>query len=72
MFLISSEISMISLKLNICYIQIYFSNSFNRISALPRGFGAFPLLEVLDLTYNNLSEKSLPNNFFELSNLFEI
>lgn len=36
----------------------------NRLSTLPRGFGAFPALEVLDLTYNNLNEKSLPGNFF--------
>lgn len=31
---------------------------------LPRGFGSFPQLEILDLTYNNLSERSLPGNFF--------
>lgn len=36
----------------------------NRLSSLPRGFGAFPMLEVLDLTYNNLNEQSLSNNFF--------
>ena len=36
----------------------------NKLSALPRGFGAFPVLEVLDLTYNNLNESSLPGNFF--------
>jgi hypothetical protein len=36
----------------------------NRLSVLPRGFGSFPSLEVLDLTYNNLSERSLPGNFF--------
>lgn len=38
----------------------------NRLNNLPRGFGAFPCLEVLDLTYNNLSEESLPGNFFML------
>lgn len=38
--------------------------SFNRLYTLPRGFGAFPVLEVLDLTYNNLNEKNLPGNFF--------
>jgi Leucine-rich repeat (LRR) protein len=38
----------------------------NRLISLPRGFGAFPALEVLDLTYNLLSEKSLPGNFFML------
>lgn len=36
----------------------------NKLNALPRGFGAFPVLEVLDLTYNNLNESSLPGNFF--------
>lgn len=38
----------------------------NRLNALPRGFGAFPVLEVLDLTYNNLNEESFPANFFIL------
>lgn len=41
----------------------------NKLSALPRGFGAFPVLEVLDLTYNNLNENSLPGNFFMIGNL---
>ena len=41
----------------------------NRLSFLPRGFGSFPALEVLDLTYNNLNEKSLPANFFMISTL---
>lgn len=36
----------------------------NRLYSLPRGFGAFPVLEVLDLTYNNLNNESLPGNFF--------
>lgn len=40
----------------------------NRLNALPRGFGAFPVLEVLDLTYNNLNEESFPANFFILGN----
>jgi len=39
----------------------------NKLNTLPRGFGAFPALEVLDLTYNNLNENSLPGNFFGLS-----
>ncbi|VDM18621.1 unnamed protein product [Hydatigera taeniaeformis] len=39
----------------------------NRLDALPRGFGAFPALEVLDLTYNNLA--TLPDNFFNLGTL---
>lgn len=30
------------------------------------GFGAFPVLEVLDLSYNNLNEHVLPGNFFKL------
>jgi hypothetical protein len=38
--------------------------SMNRLDVLPRGFGAFPVLEVLDLTYNNLDESNLPGNFF--------
>lgn len=38
----------------------------NKLDALPRGFGALPVLEVLDLTYNNLNENSLPGNFFML------
>jgi len=41
--------------------------SMNRLNTLPRGFGSLPALEVLDLTYNNLSENSLPGNFFYLS-----
>lgn len=40
----------------------------NRLNVLPRGFGAFPALEVLDATYNNLSERSFPANFFMLGN----
>lgn len=40
----------------------------NRLDSLPRGFGAFAVLEVLDLTYNNLSDSSLPGNFFMLGN----
>lgn len=42
----------------------------NRLTNLPRGFGAFPELEVLDLTYNNLSEKNLPGNFFMIGMFF--
>ena len=38
----------------------------NRLYSLPRGFGSFPKLEVLDATYNNLNENSLPGNFFLL------
>lgn len=47
-----------------CFIYNLFYDRMNKLNALPRGFGAFPALEVLDLTYNNLSEKSLPGNFF--------
>jgi len=39
---------------------------------LPRGFGAFSVLEILDLTGNKLNEKSLSNNFFELSNFKQL
>lgn len=42
----------------------------NKLTALPRGFGAFPVLEVLDLTYNNLNESSLPGNFFMIGMKF--
>ena len=41
----------------------------NRLYNLPRGFGAFPQLELLDLTYNNLNEKALPANFFVMGTL---
>jgi hypothetical protein len=48
----------------------------NHLDNLPRGFGAFPMLEVLDLTYNNLIETSFPANFFILgrssSHLFKL
>ena len=40
------------------------SHRLNRLDELPRGFGAFPVLEILDLTYNNLNERKLPGNFF--------
>ncbi len=41
----------------------------NRLTKLPRGFGAFPLLEVLDLSYNNLNENELPANFWIMHSL---
>jgi Leucine-rich repeat (LRR) protein len=41
----------------------------NRLYKLPRGFGSFPKLEILDLTYNNLREQSLPGNFFFIQSL---
>lgn len=41
----------------------------NRLNSLPRGFGAFPALEVLDLTYNNLDARSFPGNFFMMGKL---
>merc|ERR1712038_2137953 len=41
----------------------------NRLKSLPRGFGSFPLLEVMDLSYNMLNENSLPENFFMLHTL---
>ena len=43
--------------------------SINRLGGLPRGFGAFPVLEVLDLSYNNLNENALPGNFFMMETL---
>lgn len=46
------------------YFPNFCSLSMNRLGVLPRGFGAFPVLEVLDLTYNNLDESNLPGNFF--------
>lgn len=46
--------------------------SINKLSSLPRGFGAFPVLEVLDLSYNNLNENTLPGNFFMMGNCFLI
>ena len=56
----------------IVYVFAYGCTVFrmNKLNVLPRGFGAFPALEVLDLTYNNLNENSLPGNFFCLSMLF--
>ncbi len=41
----------------------------NRLSTLPRGFGSFPVLEVLDLSYNNLNEECLPGNFWIMQTL---
>jgi hypothetical protein len=41
----------------------------NRLSSLPRGFGSFPVLEVLDLSYNQLNEDSLPGNFWIMQTL---
>ena len=41
----------------------------NKLASLPRGFGAFPVLEVLDLTYNNLTENGLPGNFFMIGQM---
>ena len=38
--------------------------SMNKLYNLPRGFGACPQIEMLDCTYNNLSEHGLPSNFF--------
>jgi hypothetical protein len=41
----------------------------NKLSKLPRGFGSFPVIEILDLSYNILSENSLPTNFFIMETL---
>ena len=39
----------------------------NKLEALPRGFGAFPVLEVLDLSYNDLGDDGLPGNFWKMN-----
>lgn len=58
-------------KFCVCYYMhvlfLFFLHSMNRLSSLPRGFGSLPALEVLDLTYNNMNQNSLPGNFFYLS-----
>lgn len=41
----------------------------NRLSTLPPGFASLPALEVLDFTYTNLKENSLPGNLFCLPTL---
>ena len=41
--------------------------SVNRLSTLPKGLGTASALEILDVTYNNLNEQSLPGNFFIMS-----
>ncbi len=41
----------------------YSPPSLNRLCELPRGFGSFPALEILDLTYNNLTNASFSANF---------
>lgn len=43
----------------------------NRLSSLPRGLGTASGLEILDLTYNNLNEKSLPGNFSVMSKFYK-
>ena len=51
------------------YIILFFTSRVNRLSALPRGMGTAKI-EILDLTYNNLNEKSLPGNFFLMCMFF--
>lgn len=58
---------LISLVITALFFLCVGEYSMNRLSSLPRGFGSLPALEVLDLTYNNLNESSLPGNFFYLS-----
>ena len=41
----------------------------NKLNTLPRGFGSFPNIEILDLSYNNLNDNSLPSNFFIMSTI---
>ncbi|KAE9417640.1 hypothetical protein Angca_002404 [Angiostrongylus cantonensis] len=52
-----------------CRLRGMLSFSMNRLNVLPRGFGSFKSLEILDLTYNNLNERSLPGNFFFIETL---
>ena len=40
-----------------------FTCRLNRLCELPRGFGSFPALAILDLTYNNLTSSSFSANF---------
>ncbi|XP_058965027.2 ras suppressor protein 1 [Pocillopora verrucosa] len=47
----------------------HFNAAVNRLSSLPRGLGTASGLEILDLTYNNLNEKSLPGNFSVMKQL---
>lgn len=49
------------------YIYLCIFLRMNKLYHLPRGFGSFPKLEILDLSYNNLTEQSLPANFFFMS-----
>ena len=41
----------------------------NKLNRLPRGFGNFPMLEILDLSYNHLSENELLGNFWMMQTL---
>ena len=51
-------------------ITIFFSLiSLNRLCELPRGFGSFPSLQILDLTYNNLTSISFSANFAYLGGM---
>ena len=56
--------------LSYIYNFVYAIFRLNHLKTLPKGFGACPMLEVLDLTYNNLNEASLSANFFYLGKLF--
>ena len=55
------------------YLTIYLHRilnlAMNRLDSLPRGFGSFPVLEVLDLSYNSLNDESMPGNFWVLHTL---
>ncbi|VDM80543.1 unnamed protein product, partial [Strongylus vulgaris] len=44
----------------------------NRLSVLPRGFGSFKSLEILDLTYNNLNERNTLRALYLGDNDFEL
>ena len=69
-----SQISVFAKPLRVCVITSVVCNlctmcdlfslcSLNRLCELPRGFGSFPALEILDLTYNNLTNSSFSANF---------
>ena len=54
---------------NIPSISRILNLAMNRLDSLPRGFGSFPVLEVLDLSYNSLNDESMPGNFWIIHSL---
>ena len=53
-----------------CSPAVVYLLSLNRLCTLPKGFGAFACMEVLDLSYNNLNSESLPGNFFYMGEFY--